>query len=294
MLNRGELATFLRTRRSRLRPADVGLPSAGRRRTPGLRRQEVAQLAGISVDYYIRLEQARGPHPSRQVLTAIARALMLTADEREYLFRLAEQSPPAAAGPSREITPGIRNLLDSLPETPAYVVDAKYDVLAWNKLATHFIGDLSGFPEADRNMIRWVFRLPATALPWTDSETVRFTRSTIADLRASYARYPADPGIQGLVTELLGVSPRFAQMWAEHEVESRHPIIKRVTHPLAGPLEFECRVLQIPETGQRMIVYCAAPGSATQAAFRRLAQLDGPPVAAPGAADHAAPAGRPG
>jgi transcriptional regulator with XRE-family HTH domain len=293
MLNRGELATFLRTRRSRLRPADVGLPSAGRRRTPGLRRQEVAQLAGISVDYYIRLEQARGPHPSRQVLTAIARALMLTADEREYLFRLAEQSPPTAAGPSREITPGIRNLLDSLPETPAYVVDAKYDVLAWNKLATHFIGDLSGFPEADRNMIRWVFRLPATALPWTDSETVRFTRSTIADLRASFARYPADPGIQGLVTELLGVSPQFAQMWAEHEVESRHPIIKRVTHPLAGPLEFECRVLHIPETGQRMIVYCAAPGSAAQAAFRRLARLDSPPVAAPGTADHAARPGTP-
>jgi MmyB-like transcription regulator ligand binding domain len=174
------------------------------------------------------------------------------------------------------------------------VVDAKYDVLAWNKLATHFIGDLSGFPEADRNMIRWVFRLSATALPWTDSETVRFTRSTIADLRASYARYPADPGIQGLVTELLGVSPQFAQMWAEHEVESRHPIIKRVTHPLAGPIEFECRVLHIPETGQRMIVYCAAPGSATQAAFRRLAQLDSPPVAAPGTADHAAPAGHPG
>ena len=294
MLNRGELATFLRTRRDRLRPADVGLPSAGRRRTPGLRRQEVAQLAGISVDYYIRLEQARGPHPSRQVLTAIARALMLTADEREYLFRLAEQSPPPAAGPSREITPGIRNLLDSMPETPAYVVDAKYDVLAWNSLATHFIGDLSGFPEADRNMIRWVFRLPASALPWTDTEAVRFTRSTVADLRASYARYPADLGIQGLVTELLGVSPWFAQMWAEHEVESRHPIIKRVTHPLAGPLEFECRVLHIPDTGQRMIVYCAAPGSATQAAFRRLAQLDGPPIAVPATTDHAAPAGHPG
>ena len=101
MLNRGELATFLRTRRGRLRPADVGLPSAGRRRTPGLRRQEVAQLAGISVDYYIRLEQARGPHPSRQVLTAIARALMLTADEREYLFRLADANPPAPARPAR-------------------------------------------------------------------------------------------------------------------------------------------------------------------------------------------------
>src|SRR5262249_53069639 len=111
MLNRGELATFLRRRRSRLRPADVGLPSAGRRRTPGLRRQEVAQLAGISVDYYIRLEQARGPHPSRQVLTAIARALMLTADEREYLFRMAGESPPAVAGPARETSPGTRNPL---------------------------------------------------------------------------------------------------------------------------------------------------------------------------------------
>ncbi len=290
MLNRGELATFLRTRRHRLRPADVGLPGAGRRRTPGLRRQEVAQLAGISVDYYIRLEQARGPHPSRQVLTAIARALMLTADEREYLFRLADESPPPAASPSREITPGIRNLLDSLLETPAYVVDAKYDVLAWNALATHFIGDLSGFPEADRNMIRWVFRLPATATPWTDSETVRFTRSIVADLRASYARYPADPGIQGLVTELLGVSPQFAQMWQEHEVESRRPIIKRVTHPLTGPLEFECQLLHIPDTGQRMIVYCAAPGSATQAAFRRLAQLTSLPMAPPDVTGPAAPA----
>ena len=277
MLNRGELATFLRTRRQRLRPADVGLPGGDRRRTPGLRRQEVAGLAGISVDYYIRLEQAPGPHPSRQVLTALGRALMLTADEREYLFRLAGHSPPPAAMPSREISPGIRNLLDSMPETPAYVVDAKYDVLAWNSLATHFVGDLSLVPEPDRNMIRWMFRLPATAAPWTEAEAVRFTRSMIADLRASYARYPADPGIGELVTELLGTSPRFAEMWQEHEVATRQPLVKRVDHPLTGPLEFECRVLHIPETGQRMIVYCAAPGSPTQAAFRRLAQ----PAAAP-------------
>jgi transcriptional regulator with XRE-family HTH domain len=271
MLNRGELATFLRTRRQRLRPADVGLPGGGRRRTPGLRRQEVAELAGISVDYYIRMEQARGPHPSRQVLTALGRALVLTADEREYLFRLAGESPPPAAVPSREISPGIRNLLDSMPETPAYVVDAKYDVLAWNSLATHFVGDLSAVPEEDRNMIRWMFRLPVTATAWTDQEAVRFTRSMIADLRASYARYPTDPGIQGLVTELLGISPQFAQMWQEHDVATRKPIVKRVDHPLTGPLEFECRVLHIPESGQRLIVYCAAPGSPTQAAFRRLA-----------------------
>ena len=271
-MNRGEFATFLRSRRHRLRPADVGLPGGGRRRTPGLRRQEVAQLAGISVDYYIRLEQARGPHPSRQVLTALGRALMLTADEREYLFRLAGESPPPTAGPSREISPGIRNLLDSMPETPAYVVDAKYDVLAWNSLATHFIGDLSLVPAADRNMLRWMFRLPATAPPWTGEEAVRFTRSMIADLRASYARYPADPGIGELLTELLGTSPQFAQMWQEHEVATKKPIVKRVGHPLTGPLEFECRVLHIPESGQRLIVYCAAPGSPTQAAFRRLAQ----------------------
>jgi transcriptional regulator with XRE-family HTH domain len=272
MLNRGELATFLRSRRHRLRPSDVGLPGGGRRRTPGLRRQEVAELAGISVDYYIRLEQARGPHPSHQVLTALARALVLTGDEREYLFRLAGESAPPAAGPSREISPGIRNLLDSMPETPAYVVDAKYDVLAWNSLAMHFLGDLSEVPEDNRNMLRWVFRLPATAAAWTDEDAVRFTRSIIADLRANYARYPTDPGIAGLVTELLGTSPQFAGMWQEHEVATKKPIVKRVAHPLTGPLEFECRVLHIPESGQRLIVYCAAPGSPTQAAFRRLAQ----------------------
>ena len=272
-MNRSDLATFLRTRRHRLRPADVGLPGTGPRRTPGLRRQEVAQLAGMSVDYYIRLEQARGPRPSRQVLSALARALLLTTDEREYLFRLADESPPLAAGLSREVSPGLRNLLDSLPETPAYVVDAKYDILAWNRLATYFIGDLSGFAESDRNMIRWMFRLPAAASPWSDPEAARFARSIVADLRAGYARYPADPGIAALVTELLGVSPRFAEMWAAHEVESRRPLIKRVDHPLTGPLEFECQMLHIPDTGQRLIVYCAAPGSATQAAFRHLAGL---------------------
>jgi len=275
MLNRDDLATFLLSRRHRLQPADVGLPDVGRRRTPGLRRQEVAQLAGMSVDYYIRLEQARGPRPSRQVLAALARALICTADEREYLFRVAGEGPPEAAGPSREVSPGIRNLIDSLPDTPAYVVDAKYDVLAWNALATHFIGDLSAFAPSDRNMIRWIFRLPATAVPWTDPDAVRFTRSTVADLRASYARYPADPGIRELVTELLGSSPRFAEIWAEHDVEIRRPLVKRVDHPLAGPLEFECQVLHIPDTGQRLITYCAAPGSPTQAVFRRLAQRRG-------------------
>src|SRR5881394_3735978 len=141
---RTELAGFLRARRARLSPRQAGLPEAGtpgRRRTPGLRRQEVAQLAGMSVDYYIRLEQARGPHPSGQVLAAIARALMLTRDERTYLFRIAGANPPPVTGPSGEVPPAVRILLDTLTTTPAYVVSAKYDILAWNQLATLFIGD---------------------------------------------------------------------------------------------------------------------------------------------------------
>jgi transcriptional regulator with XRE-family HTH domain len=267
--NRAELAGFLRARRARVTPQDAGLPATGRRRTPGLRRQEVAQLAGMSVDYYIRLEQGRGPHPSRQVLSALARALMLTADERDYLFRMAGDVPPPPARPSRDITPGIRHLLDGMPATPAYVVDASYNVLAWNPLAIHFIGRLAG--QADRNMIRWTFRRPADHPAWSDEDFVRFTRATVADLRAGYARYPGDPGIESVVTEMLALSAEFAEMWGAHEVEVRGPMLKRVDHPQAGTLEFECQVLHIAETGQRLIAYCAAPGSPTEEAFMQLA-----------------------
>jgi hypothetical protein len=268
-VNRAELASFLRARRAQVSPRDAGLPELGRRRTPGLRRQEVAQLAGMSIDYYIRLEQGRGPHPSRQVLSALGRALMLTRDERDYLFRLAGAAPPLPASPGREITPGIRHLLDSMPVTPAYVVDAAYNVLAWNELATHFIGNLAGY--SDRNMIRWTFRRSPADVVWSDEDFLRFTRSTVADLRAGYARYPGDPEIETLVTEMLALSPRFAEMWQAHEVEVRGPMLKRVNHPLAGPLEFECNVLHIAETGQRIIAYCAAPDSPTAQAFENLA-----------------------
>ncbi len=271
-VNRAELAAFLRARRARVSPRDAGLPEMGRRRTPGLRRQEVAQLAGMSIDYYIRLEQGRGPHPSRQVLSALGRAMMLTADERDYLFRLAGEAPPQPASPGREITPGTRYLLDSMPLTPAYVVDAAYNVLAWNQLATHFIGNLAG--HTDRNMIRWTFRRAATDVIWSDEDFLRFTRATVADLRAGYARYPGDPEIDSLVTEMLALSPRFAEMWEAHEVHVRGPMFKRVNHPLAGPLEFECQILHVAETGQRIIAYCAAPGSPTAQAFEELARRE--------------------
>jgi transcriptional regulator with XRE-family HTH domain len=273
MLNRPELAAFLRTKRERLHPRDVGLPDGQRRRTPGLRRQEVAQLASLSVDYYIRLEQARGPHPSRHVLAALARALMLSADERAYLFRVAGEEPSPVQAPRHEVPAGIRYLIDVMPETPAYVVSARYDILAWNRLATFFVGDLSGFAEDDRNMIRWMFARPADDRYWDDEHALAFTRSVVADLRAAYARYPGDRSIAALAGELLSLSPHFAAMWAEHEVGGRHPTVKRVDHPLTGPIEFECQVLHIADTDQRLIAYIAAPGSATQAAFRRLAAL---------------------
>jgi hypothetical protein len=156
-----------------------------------------------------------------------------------------------------------------MPTTPAYVVDAAYNVLAWNQLATHFIGNLANHP--DRNMIRWTFRRPADHPAWSDEDFVRFTRATVADLRSGYARYPGDPEIESVVTEMLALSPEFAGMWDAHEVEARGPMLKHVDHPDAGPIEFECQVLHIAETGQRIITYCAAPGSPTEAAFLQLA-----------------------
>ncbi|WP_052745902.1 MmyB family transcriptional regulator [Allosalinactinospora lopnorensis] len=198
---------------------------------------------------------------------------MLTIDEREYLFRIAGENPLPSLRPNREVPPAIRVLLDTLTETPAYVMDAKYDVLAWNRLATFFTGDLSAVPESRRNLIRWMF-LPEndTHGRWGDPDTVSFARASVADLRAAYAQYPGDPDIGRLVAELLDASPRFAEIWAAHEVEVRRRIVKRVDHPIAGPVAFDCQVLHIPDTDQRLIIYCAEPGSATQETFRRLAR----------------------
>jgi transcriptional regulator with XRE-family HTH domain len=267
-----DLAAFLRARRGELRPRDVGLSETARRRTPGLRRQEVALLAGISVEYYVRMEQARGPRPSAQVLGALARALMLTGDERDYLYRTAGHRTPETVGPNRVVSSAVRTVLDSMVPLPAYIVDAGYEVLAWNRCAVPFIGDLATLPGAERNMVRWIFRQAADDPRWDDAETLSFARSTVADLRATYARYPGNPSVTGLVTELLGTSPRFAQLWAAQDVAVRRTHRKRVPHPELGVLDFECQVLDIPDTDQRIIVYCAAPGTSTGEAFRRIAE----------------------
>jgi transcriptional regulator with XRE-family HTH domain len=273
MVNREELARFLCTRRARLRPPDVGLPEGPGRRVPGLRRQEVAQLAGMSIDYYIRLEQGRGPNPSKQVLAALARALLLTADERAYLFHLAGEAPPPSSGPSREVPAAILTLLESLTDTPAYVMDARFDILAWNRLASLFMGDLAAVPERDRNVLRWAFTSPGSSVSWDDPDSVAFARSGVADFRAAAARYPDDRGIHELVTELLATSPRFAAMWEEHEVAVRRSVTKRVDHPVVGRVEASCQVLHIPDTDQRLVLYVAAPGTPFREALERLRAL---------------------
>jgi transcriptional regulator with XRE-family HTH domain len=268
-MNRDDLADFLRTRRARLRPGEAGLPEGPRRRTPGLRRQEVAQLAGMSVEYYIRLEQARGPRPSRQILNALARALMLTMDERAHLFHLAGETVSPGSRLDRDVPEGIRNLLACMTETPAYVIDAKYDILAWNELATVFIGDLSQ-PGSERNMLRWIFRSPNLGEYLCDDTRSEFVRSGVADLRAAAARYPDDASIADLVAELERMSPEFSVLWADHEVAVRRRICKRFEHPEFGVIEIDCQVLLVPDRDQRLVVYATAPGSPSYAAMQRL------------------------
>ncbi|GHJ46674.1 transcriptional regulator [Catellatospora sp. TT07R-123] len=279
-MEREALAEFLRNRRARLGPAEVGLPVGGPRRTPGLRRQEVAQLAGISIEYYIRLEQARGPHPSRQVLAALGRALMLNADERSHLFRLAGELPQQTDGPPRDVPAGILHLLTALTEVPAYVLDAKYDVLAWNGLAGRLltggpIVDLAAVPPRQRNVVRWIFESPDLPRRLADEDAARFIRSAVADLRAARVRYPGDRGIRELVDELLRTSPEFGEIWAEHGVDTHRNMVKRMDHPVLGPLEFECQVLLVPDRDQRLVVYAPAPGSASAQVLRQLASASG-------------------
>jgi transcriptional regulator with XRE-family HTH domain len=269
-VDRAELAAFLRRRRAAVRPADVGLEAGQRRRTPGLRRQEVAQLAGMSVDYYIRLEQGRGPRPSRQMLSAIGRALRLSDDERAYLFHLAGEVPRPGSGPDRSVRPGLLQLLDRLDSTPALVMDAKYDVLAWNPMAAALITDFSRLPERERNII-WQFFTRQAARDRHDEEGARaFARVSVADLRAASARYPGDAGLRDLVSRLLAASAEFRDLWARRDVGARRSMRKRLRHPVVGWLELDCEALHEPERDQWVVLYTAPPGTASQEGLRLL------------------------
>jgi transcriptional regulator with XRE-family HTH domain len=264
-MDRIELGGFLRSRRARLRPADVGLAPGGRRQTPGLRRTEVALLAGISVDYYVRLEQGRGPRPSEQVLGALGRALRLTADEHAYLRQLAG---PVAVPAPRPVPANVLRLLDRLDDVPAMVIDARYDLLAWNRMLVALIGDPAALPAPSRNRLRRLFDTGDTIT----GNRLELARLCVADLRAG-GRYPADPAVRSLVDELLEESPEFARLWAEREVVVQRTLTKRTVHPVAGPLELDCEILAVPGHEHRLLVYTAAPGTSSAEGLRRLRAL---------------------
>ncbi|GAB3816420.1 helix-turn-helix transcriptional regulator [Micromonospora zhanjiangensis] len=269
-MDRRQLADFLRIRRARVRPGDVGLPAGTRRRTPGLRREEVARLAGISVDYYIRLEQARGPHPSRQVLSALGRALRLHTNERDHLFRLAGEVPRPPAGPSADVPAGVLHLLDRLTDTPAFVIDVKYDLLAWNPLAVALLGDPAGCSAEERNLV-WRMFLGGCGVDLSgDPAAAAYADQCVADLRAAAAQYPGDPGIRRLIDRLL-TSPEFARRWAEHRVCVRQgSTSKTLVHPVVGELTLECEVLEVAGHGQRLVIHTAVPGSPSAEALKLL------------------------
>ncbi|WP_093173649.1 helix-turn-helix transcriptional regulator [Sinosporangium album] len=274
-MDRRELADFLRSRRERITPADVGLPAGPRRRTPGLRREEVAQLAFISTEYYTRLEQARAPRPSREVLAGLARALRLSDAERDHLHHLAGAPPGPPAGPSIEVRQSILDLLHRLPQAAAIVMSATYEVIAWNDLAAALLEDFSALLRHERNLVRRVFLPPHPlerrlyGLPDADA----FARTAAHHLRAAAARYPDDPEVVGLVAELLSGSEEFAQLWASHDVHTEPTLRKTINHPLVGPITVNCDVLDITDRDQRVVIYTADPGSPSEEALRLLSVI---------------------
>ncbi|MCQ9130614.1 MULTISPECIES: helix-turn-helix transcriptional regulator [Streptomyces] len=269
-MNRTELADFLRRERARLAPSDVGLVPGARRRTPGLRREEVAQLAGMSVDYYTRLEQCRGPRPSRQMLAALARALRLTDVERDHLFHLAGEEPPRHGRSSRHVAPGLLLILDRLDDTPAQVVTDCGEVLAQNAMARALTLDVMSRPRRERNLLRRYFldREARGLFPPEDRE--EHARVHVANLRAVTAARPGDPEPAALVAELRAGSEEFARLWDEHEVSLRHRATKRFLHPVVGLLELDCEVLLSHEHHQLLVIHTARPGTEAHA---RLALL---------------------
>jgi len=285
-MDRVELADFLRRRRERLRPRDIGLPDSGPRRTPGLRREEVAYLVGMSTDYYVRLEQQRSPQPSPQVLTALARALRLTDDERDHLFVLAGHPPPPGPRAGDHVRPGMLALLDQLEHAPAQVLTDLGDLLAQNDMAQLLFGTMCSVAPGERNVVwRW-FTDPGVRARYPADEHDYYSRLHVADLRAAVARRGRDPLAAALVDRLRAASPEFTALWDHHEVAVRRRSRMRINHPALGPIELDSELLLTPAEDQQFLVFTPPPGSTTA---DQLAQLR---AAATPAAPHPAPASR--
>ncbi|MFI5780428.1 helix-turn-helix transcriptional regulator [Nocardia sp. NPDC051570] len=262
-MDRAELADFLRRRREQLQPSDVGVAPGVRRRTPGLRRDEVALLAGMSTDYYTRLEQSRGPNPSVQVLGSLARALRLSDDERDHLYHLCGHSAPTRVG-DRHVGPGLLYLLNKLTDTPACVVSDLGEVLVQNRMHVLLMGDVSGLTGMDRYlMVRW-FTHPGERGKFPEEDWARLTRRHVADLRATAARRAGDADVTELVTRLRSASAEFERLWTEHEVAVRISDAKVIIHPRVGRLDLVCETLLTPTEAQKLLVYYPRPGTDAQ------------------------------
>lgn len=276
MLESNELAAFLRARREHLTPAEVGLPSGGRRRTPGLRREELATLAGISIDYLIRLEQGKDTHPSAAVVSALAAALRLSEPERQHLAFLAAISSSAELCPERGVLPTevratIRELIDRLDPTPAFVLGPLNDVLAWNESWAAILDSTNLVHEVRPNLAFFVFQSASAASFFGDWG--RVADEQVAHLRAAQPRWGTEPAFEGLIASLAG-APEFATRWDAHSVATDHSGPDRIEHPRMGSLRVDVEVLTVADDELRVVTWHAADARTTEA----LASLAHQPV----------------
>ncbi len=269
-LRRQALAEFLRIRRARLTPSDVGLPEGGRRRTPGLRREEVAQVANVGVSWYTLLEQGRDIRPSIEILHSIATALRLTPDERQHLFLLADQQYLALLRPlNEEVSPALRRVLNALDPHPAYVMGRRWDYLAWNTAAECIFSPSKISAPYDHNIIWRIFTDPERRL--LNPQWEQITPRILAEFRADSVRYAEDDTFKHLIADLQHVSPEFRLWWSRHDVRGTSDIRKDIEHPLVGRLMFEHTTLQVPSApDQKVMIYTPLPGTDTEAKLRRL------------------------
>lgn len=283
-MDKNGLADFLRGRRHLLRPGDVGLAERScyrPRRTPGLRREEVAELAGVSANYYERLEQARAPGPSPQVIASLGRALLLSEAERGHLSRLAGHTPPVRPERSGHVPPGVLALLDRLGPVAAYVCDSGHDILAWNPLAAALIADFAELPPAERNVLRLALRLGGagcSAPPDASGGLAGFAAQAAAQSREAVTRRPSDTGLRQLVEEYAEHDADFAAGWAQHDVRTRPTLRKRFDHGELGVFDLDCQTLDIPGGELRLVLLSADPGSLAYDKLTRL-QLRTPAAA---------------
>jgi transcriptional regulator with XRE-family HTH domain len=272
-MDRTALASFLRLRREALQPRDVGLPAGARRRTRGLRREEVAALAAMSTDYYTRLEQQRGPQPSEQMLAALARALRLTSAERDYLFQMAGHNAPASVSAAAHVAPALLRVLDRLADTPALILSSLGEVLVQNRMADALFGDKSGYTGLARSEIyRW-YTDPAERLRYPEDDRDRQSRAQVANLRAAYGAIGPQSRAGELVRALRKASAEFAGLWDRHEVAKRFEDHKTLIHPELGPIELDCQVLFTEDQSQALLVLTAPPHTEGHEKLQLLAVL---------------------